>query len=329
MKTADRLIDWRWQLKNSSSPVPDPDAVPDVPADLRPRYDSLLARYPLRVTPYYAALATGDASDPVRMQYVPRLEELDAAGGDLPDPFYEERHTPVPGIVHRYRNRVVALVTDRCAVNCRHCTRKNTVRQLGYGMNPDRLRGMVEYIERTTAIREVIVSGGDPLVLETGQLDSLLGSLRCIRHVEVLRLGTRAPVVLPMRIDDELCDMLAAHRPLWVNTQFNHPAELTDESMAACEALIQRGIPVSNQCVLLKGVNDDFAAMRDLCNGLQVHLVRPYYVFLCDPVKGTAHLRTEKLVAIKLKEALQRELGGLAMPRFVQDVPDAQCKTEL
>jgi len=224
---------------------------------------------------------------------------------------------------------VVALVTDRCAVNCRHCTRKNTVRKLGQDMNPDRMRGMIDYIRRTTAIREVIVSGGDPLVLETEVLDSLLGSLRSIRHVEVLRLGTRAPVVLPMRIDDELCAVLAAHRPLWVNTQFNHPAELTAESMAACEALIQRGIPVSNQCVLLKGVNDDFATMRDLCNDLQAHLVRPYYVFLCDPVRGTAHLRTEESVALQLKESLQRELGGLAMPRFVRDVPNAPCKAEL
>ena len=329
MKSAAECMDWRRQMKNSSSGVSDLVGAPDAPPDPGPRYELLLKRYPFRVTPYYAGLAGDNASDPIRIQYVPQLEELDSGSSDLPDPFDEERHTPVPGIVHRYRNRVVALVTDQCAVNCRHCTRKNTVRTLGKDMNPDRLRGMVRYVERTRGIREVIVSGGDPLVLETDVLDLLLGSLGRIPHVEVLRLGTRAPVVLPSRIDDELCDMLATHRPLWVNTQFNHPAELTQESLAACESLARRGIPVSNQCVLLKGVNDDLDTMRALCNGLQAHMVRPYYVFLCDPVRGTAHLRIEESVARQLKEALQKELGGLAMPRFVRDIPDSPCKAEI
>ncbi|NQT92876.1 MAG: KamA family radical SAM protein [Lentisphaerae bacterium] len=323
--------DWRWQMQKSPSGLPGLAGCLDAQAPLHARYETLLSRYPFRVTPYYASIGeTVDASNPVGRQYLPQLEEVDDGGEDFEDPFDEEKQMPVRGIVHRYRNRVVAVVTDRCAVNCRHCTRKNTIRSQGQGgIDADRLQGMVDYVMGTKTIREVIVSGGDPLVLDTGVLDRFLGSLRRIPHVEVLRLGTRVPVVLPMRIDEDLCAMLARHRPLWVNTQFNHPAELTEDALSACDSLMRRGIPVSNQCVLLRGINDDFETMRTLCNGLQARMIRPYYVFLCDPVRGTAHLRTEESVALQLKEALRKELGGLAMPRFVRDIPDSPCKQDL
>jgi len=188
---------------------------------------------------------------------------------------------------------------------------------------------MRDYVEHCPEIREVFISGGEPLLLETRELDRIIRCFRDIKHVEVLRIGTRVPVVLPMRVDDELADMLASHRPMWVLTQFNHPVELTEQAIAACDRLLRRGIPVSNQTVLLRGVNDEVDTMRRLCNGLQRNMIRPYYVFVGDPVRGTRHQRVDARVAMGIAEALRTAVGGLSLPRFVMDVPGAPAKIHL
>ena len=285
--------------------------------------------YPMRVTPYYLSLADrSDPDDPILRQCIPDIRELSDADRFDGDPFDEDGHMPVPGLIHRFPDRALVMTTTDCAVRCRHCTRKNV---LPTTRRPDSsaFEKMLQYLRSTESVREVLISGGDPLLLETETLDWLLRELNLIPHVEVLRIGTRVPVVLPMRIDDELCDMLAGHRPLWLNTQFNHPNELTDVAVAACERLVGRGIPVSNQTVLLRGINDDEQTMRDLCNGLQRASIRPYYVFECDPIAGIQHFRTEPGVGARLSEQMRLTLGGLSLPRFVADVPGEGGKLPL
>ena len=302
--------DWRWQLRNSMrGGAGDARA-----ADL----------FPLRVTPYYASLA----ADAVVRQWLPDACERTAGPGDSADPFGECANAPAPGVVHRYPDRVVLLVTAACAVRCRFCTRRNTLATDGVQRAFD-LSSAVAYVQGRTAVREVIVSGGDPLVLETEELDRILSAVERIPHVEVLRIGSRAPVVLPMRIDDGLCRMLSLHGPVWLNTHFNHPAELTPAAAAACRRLMTAGVPVSNQTVLLRGVNDDAETLYGLCAGLQRMRVRPYYVFLRDPVAGTGHFAVPAAKARRLEDGLRRRLGGLAVPRFVADLPGTPGKTPL
>ena len=321
--------DWREQIARS---VVDPE---ELPGEDTGRLAAVCERYPFRATPYYLSLVDWeDPDDPVRLQCVPDCRELNwVAGEGVPgwgrDPFNEETLMPVPGLVHRFRDRALILACGECAVNCRHCTRKNTLSTMPLPAADERFGTMLEYISRKPEIREVIVSGGDPLLLDDVVLDRLLGALHAIEHVEVLRLGTRVPVVLPMRVDDRLCEMLAAHRPIWLNTQFNHPVEITDEAVRACDALVRRGIPVSNQCVLLRGVNDSVETMRDLCNFLQRNMIKPYYVLQCDPVCGTEHFRTDVSVGGDMAETLRRQVGGLSLPRFVADIPGESGKVPL
>jgi len=261
-------------------------------------------------------------------QFMPDRREL-TDGNTLRDPLNEEKYSPVPGLIHRYPNRVVVIVTTDCAVRCRHCTRKNSLLCLGDNNIMKCLPQIVKYIRRKEKIREVIISGGDPLLLETFTLDRILGEFHAIKNVEVLRLGTRAPVVLPMRIDSELCACLARHRPLWINTQFNHPREITPEAENACRLLQEAGLPVSNQAVLLRGVNDSLAVLAKLFNELQRIMVRPYYVFQCDGVRGVKHFITRKSEGAKLAVRLREKLGGLSMPLFVADVPGRKSKVPL
>lgn len=298
--------------------------MPDEPA-----FRALVERYRFRLSPYYMSLIDWDASgDPVRLQAIPDLREITDLSALEADPFGEAGSTPVPGVVHRFPDRVLLMATTNCAVTCRHCTRKNAL-ETSSALDEELLEQAVEYIRSRPGVREVLVSGGDPLLLDTSRLGHLLDRVTSAPHVEVLRVGTRVPVVLPMRIDNELVAMLRERRPLWVNTQFNHPRELTDDAMAACTKLIDAGIPVSNQCVLLKGVNDDLDTMRKLCTMLQRNLVRPYYVFQCDPIPGISHLRTQPHVGAGLEEGLRREVGGLCLPSFVADIPGACGKTPL
>lgn len=322
--------DWRWQLRNSIEGHEAAIRCLGATGGHADKLREVVERYPFRVTPYYLSLADPeDENDPVLRQCMPSPQEINGGIRLDADPFEELRHTPVSGLIHRYRDRVVVIATGQCAVYCRHCTRKNTLAATAGRNSRDDFEEAIRYIASRAEIREVIVSGGDPLLMEMEALDRLLRLLRKIEHVEVLRIGTRAPVTLPMRIDQPLCEMLASHRPLWVNTQFNHPAEVTAEAIAACDMFLRSGIPVSNQSVLLKGVNDSVETMRDLCNRLQKNMIRPYYVFQCDPVAGTGHFATSPGTGVQIEEALRNSVGGLSMPRFVADVPGSPGKQPL
>lgn len=321
--------DWRWQLRNRLTRVSQFTALWPPGTKQPATLEAVTALYPFCVTPYYLSLCKlDDVRDPIRRQFFPDGRER-LAVRTPPDPLGEKRYAPAPGLIHRYRNRVVIITTNDCAVRCRHCTRKNTLSSFGADNIFRRLPRIVKYIRERKEIREVIISGGDPLLLETEALDRLMGELRSIKNVEVLRIGTRAPVVLPMRIDAELCACLKKHRPLWVNTQFNHPQEITPEAAQACRRLQEAGLPVSNQAVLLRGVNNSLPVLKELCNGLQRIMVRPYYIFQCDRVRGTKHFRVPLVEAVNLSKHLREQLGGLSMPLFVSDIPGQKCKIPL
>lgn len=313
---------WKWQLANSLIGA-------DGVARLLGENDhcelaGVVRRYPFRATPYYLSLIDWrNPLDPIMKQCVPSEHELGDGNAEfVDDPFDEKGHIPVPGLIRRYHNRAVLLAGTSCPVYCRHCTRKNLLDRL----EPVNLKAVVAYLRANPEIREVIVSGGDPLLLEDDQLESVLSLLRSIESVEVLRLGTRAPVTMPMRITAGLTGMLSRYEPLWINTQFNHPREITPDSEAACRTLVKAGMAVSNQTVLLKGINDSEETLVTLCNGLQRIMVRPYYVFQCDPVAGTAHFRAFRTTAAQLAVRLRARLGGLACPLFVEDVPGSASK---
>ncbi|MBM3148798.1 MAG: KamA family radical SAM protein, partial [Chloroflexi bacterium] len=235
----------------------------------------------------------------------------------------------VPGLVHRYPDRVLMVLTDLCPMLCRHCTRKREWHKGGWVHTSAEIERMLDYIRQNPLIRDVIISGGDPLTLSTHRLEEVISGLRQIEHVEVIRIGTRCPVVLPQRIDDELCTMLSKYGPIWLNTHFNHPREITPESAKACDKLLRSGIPVNNQSVLLKGINDTVETQRKLCQGLLKIKVRPYYLFQCDEVQGTEHLRTSVETGIKIIECLRGHTSGLAIPAFVVDLPNGGGKVPL
>jgi len=322
--------DWEWQYRNRIRTIRQLAAVlKKTPAALK-KYGTVARFYPFSITPYYLSLMnTADENDPLRRQSFPDEREINFSLGGVADPLGEERDMPVSGLVHRYRDRCVTIVTNMCATYCRHCSRKRIWRKDGSGENIGYLERMVDYVAKTKHIREVIVSGGDPLTVKDSILDWFLGSLRSIPHVEVLRIGSRMPVVMPMKITRKLCNMLCKHRPVWFNTQFNHPNEITPEAAHACEMILETGIPVSNQSVLLRGINDNYETLRDLFYGLQRISVRPYYLFQCDPVKGTDHFRTEVRSGIKIMEKLWKNISGLCVPQYVFDIPGGKGKCSL
>ncbi len=322
--------DWKWQFRNRVRSLGQLASVLNRPVASLAPCGLVLRTYPMAITPYYLSLLDpADENDPLRRQCFPDPRELNFSLGGVEDPLDEERDMPVPGLIHRYPDRCLAIVTGTCAVYCRHCNRKRMWRTEKPGRTRERLQAMVDYVARTPALREVIVSGGDPLLISERLLDWFLGALRAIPHVEVLRIGSRAPVTLPMRITPELCAMLKRHRPLWFNTQFNHAREITKESARACEMLLEAGIPVGNQSVLLRGVNDDYESMRDLLYGLERISVRPYYLFQCDPVRGTDHFRAEIWTGMEIMERLWRNISGLCLPRYVLDCPGGRGKIPL
>jgi len=322
--------DWRWQISHSLTDIDSLARLLGMRDGQMSGFRAVLDSYPFRVTPYYLTVSDWtDADDPVRLQCIPDLREIEPGPGEDADPFAERDHMPVKGLIRRYRDRVLVIATNECAVFCRHCTRKNLLKEMSAHYSKAYFGPMIDYVAGNRQIREVIVSGGEPLLIDPSLLDWLLGSMGAIEHVEVLRIGTRIPAVLPMRIDRTLADMLASHRPLWINVQFNHPMELTRYAVDACSMLISRGIPVSNQCVLLKGVNDSVETMCELCNGLQRNLIRPYYVFQCDPVKGTGHFRTAETIGTNMEKALRKIVGGLSLPKFVVDMPGKEGKIPL
>ncbi len=322
--------DWEWQLEHRVRSLDQLARLLNRPrASLFP-WEAVVEKYPLAITPYYLSLQDPvDEEDPLRRQSFPDPREIGFSLGGRPDPLGEEEAMPVPGLIQRYPDRCLALASADCAVFCRHCNRKRMWLSKGLPRGKGRLQAMVDHVARTPSVREVIVSGGDPLLIPEGLLDWFLGALRAIPHVEVLRIGSRTPVTLPMRITPQLCAMLKRHRPLWFNTQFNHPREITRESARACERLLASGFPVSNQSVLLRGVNDEGRTMRDLLCGLQRISVRPYYLFQCDPVQGTDHFRAEIRTGAEMMENLRCTLSGLCIPRYVQDSPGGLGKVPL
>lgn len=288
------------------------------------------AGLPLSITPYYLGLADRrDPACPIRRQCVPHLDESLEVEGDLVDPLGEKTHEVAPDLVSRYPDRALLLVSDRCSVYCRFCTRSRMVGAGGGVRSLDHLVPAFDWLRAHPEIRDVIVSGGDPLVMRTERLVQLFSRLRAVPTIETIRLATRVPVTLPARVTAELVRALRPFHPIWVMTHFNHPKELTREATRACERFVNAGFPVMNQTVLLRGVNDEAATLEKLFRGLVRHRVRPYYLLQADPVRGSAHLRTPLATGLRLMEALQGRLSGIALPKFVVDTPGGMGKVPL
>ncbi len=318
-----RHEDWREQLRRAVRSVDELQKWLDLsPEELQGARRAEAAGLPLQITPHYLALC--DAKDPgcpIRRQVVPRIEEDREVEGDMVDPLGEVAHELVPGLVQRYPDRALLVTTDQCAIYCRFCTRSRIVGSGEGPLKPAAVDAAIQAIAERPAIRDVILSGGDPLTLATGRLRALVERVRAIPHVEVIRLATRVPVCLPQRVDRELVEALRPSHPIWVMTHFNHPKELTPESARACAMLVDAGFPVMNQSVLLAGVNDDEKTLEALFRGLVRWRVRPYYLLMMDPARGTSHLRTPFAVGIELMERLQGRVSGLALPKLIVDTP--------
>jgi len=321
--------DWKWQFRNRITTPEQLEQAFPLSASERAAARRSRELFRLGITPHWATLIDPDDPDcPMRLQAIPRLDELATDPLESPDPLQEDAHSPVPGLVHRYPDRVLLLVTHECPLYCRYCTRRRIVGD-GEGNHSDPLRAALDYIGRTPAIRDVLISGGEPLGLGDRRLEEILTALRAIPHVEIIRIGTRVPVVLPMRIDDELCAMLKKYHPLYVNTHFNHPKELTPRARAACERLADAGIPIGNQTVLLRGVNSSVRVLRKLFTELLRCRVRPYYLFQGDVAAGTSHLRTSVETGIALMQELRGHISGLAIPHLVIDTPGGMGKVSI
>ncbi len=317
--------DWKWQLRHSIRDISTFEKVTGI--EFEPGEKELLqrtlARFPLSITPYYLSLIDTDdyKNDPFFKQSFPSPMELIIEKYDMRDPLAEDRDSPVPGITHRYPDRVLFRISNTCAMYCRHCTRKRKVGDVDSIPGSDEILKGIEYIRNTPEIRDVLLSGGDPLMLSDEYLDWILTELRMISHVEVIRIGTRMPVVLPYRITDGLIAVLKRHHPLWINTQFNHPRAITESSKEALRKLADAGIPLGNQSVLLAGVNDCPRIMKKLVHKLVQNRVRPYYLFQCDLSQGLSHFRTPVGKGIEIMESLIGHTSGFAVPTYVIDAP--------
>lgn len=326
-----RRRDWTAELRASLHTADDLARALDLtPEELAGARRAEQEGLPLRVTPYYLALCDKhDPRCPIRLQCVPRVDEAREIPGDLKDPLGEEAHEVAPHLVSRYPDRALLLATDHCGVYCRFCTRARMVGD-GAGAVPlDRLAPAFAWLEAHPQVRDVILSGGDPLTLSTDRLVRLVARVRSIPSVETIRLATRVPVTLPSRVTAELVRALKPHHPIWVMTHFNHPKELTKEAGVACRRLADHGFPVMNQAVLLRGVNDDAATLEALFRGLVRWRVRPYYLLQMDPVRGTGHLRTPIAAGIALMEQLQGRLSGIALPKLIVDTPGGMGKVPI
>ncbi len=314
--------DWRWQLKNRITTLEVlKELIPLTPKEKEGVRRSA-GRLAMAITPYFFALIDrSDPDCPIRKQAIPRVDEFKVSSYEMVDPCGEDDNSPIPGLVHRYPDRVLLMVTEFCAIYCRYCTRK---RMVGEG-HPPMSRGTFEevytYIKSRRSIRDVLISGGDPLLLSTENLEYYIKKLRSIRHVEIIRIGTRVPVTLPMRVDKGLVDMLKKYHPLFMSIHFSHPRELTAEAKLACSMLADAGIPLGSQTVLLRGINDSPAVMKKLMHGLLRIRVRPYYIYQCDLATGTGHFRTPVSRGINIIRELVGHTTGYATPTFVIDAP--------
>ncbi len=328
--TNDSWNDWKWQFRNRITTIEELAKFIPLSATEQAQLKLVTTKYPLSITPYYLSLIDPcNSSDPIRKQAIPSFEEITCANMGVEDPLEEKRDSVAPGLVHRYPDRVLMVLTDICPMFCRHCTRKREWRNGGWVRTSTQIETMLDYIRRHKVVRDVIISGGDPLTLSTRHLDDIISRIRGIRHVEIIRIGTRFPVVLPQRIDEELCAMLSKYSPIWLNTHFNHVREITPEAARACDLLVRSGVPVNNQSVLLRGVNDSVEAQTKLCHGLLKIKVRPYYLFQCDEVQGTEHLRTPVETGIKIIKGMRGHTSGLAIPNFVIDLPGGGGKVPI
>ena len=315
--------DWHWQLRESWK------TAGRVMEALGLRADSeVCRRYPMQATPHYLSLAkTADVMDPILRQCVATEEELQ---GGTPDPFREEEYSPVPRLVHRYPDRALFMTTSRCATHCRHCMRKRNWQCFDGKPTEDVLAAAVDYVSKHREIREILISGGDPLTLGDDDIAHVLEAFATVEHLEMLRVGSRIPVVMPQRLTESLCDILGGcGKTVWLAAHFNHPAELSEESRQGVERLLRHGVPVVNQSVLLKGVNDDAETLRLLFTGLLKMKVKPYYLFHGDPIEGTMHFRTGVERGLELMAALRNRVSGMAMPAFSFDLPESGGKIRL
>ncbi len=328
--TEEEWNDWHWQLRHAIRDIETLEKVVEIDEEEREGIARCLERFRMAITPYYAAVMDrGSKLDPVRLQAVPSGRERETAPGSLEDPLHEDVDSPTVGLTHRYPDRVLFLVTNICSMYCRHCTRRRMVGSEDHHLSKEHLEKALDYIRRHEEIRDVLLSGGDPLMLSDGAVESILRELRGIDHVEIIRIGTRMPVVLPQRITDDLVAMLRRYHPIYVNTHFNHYREITAASKEACEKLADAGIPLGNQSVLLRGVNDCPRIMKKLVHELLMIRVKPYYVYQCDLTTGIGHFRTSIAKGIEIMESLRGHTSGMAVPTFVVDAPGGGGKIPL
>ncbi|MEM6994022.1 MAG: KamA family radical SAM protein [Myxococcota bacterium] len=320
--------DWRWQLRNRVRDLETLERLVALTDDERRGITGRVGTFPFAVTPYYLSLF-GGPDCPVRRQAIPHADELRTTPWDLDDPLGEEPHSPVPNLVHRYPDRALLYVTHNCAVYCRHCTRARKVGDARSAPTRAMFEAAFDYIRRTEAIKDVLVSGGDPLSLSDAKLVEIVATLRSIDHVEVIRLCTRNPVTLPQRVTPELVAALRPYHPLFVSTHFNHPREGTPEAARALGLLADAGFSVGNQMVLLRGINDDEATVTELGRWLLRNRCRPYYMFQCDPIGGTAHLRTAVQAGVDILDHMRGRVSGLAIPQLAVDLPGGGGKITL
>ena len=326
--TDEQWNDWHWQVANRLDSVEKIKQVINLTPQEEEDIAKVLNGFRVGITPYYASLMDpDDPYCPVRMQAVPTIAETHRGEADMLDPLHEDEDSPAPGLTHRYPDRVLFLITDQCSMYCRHCTRRRLAGETDGARSMDDINACIEYIRKTPVVRDVLLSGGDCLCVEDDVLEYIISELRKIEHVEVVRLGSRTPVVMPQRITDDLCNMLKKYHPIWLNTHFNHPKEMTPEAAAACQKLADAGIPLGNQSVLCRGINDDVHVMRNLMHVLVKNRVRPYYIYQCDLSLGIEHFRTPVSKGIEIIEGLRGHTSGYAVPTFVVDAPGGGGKT--
>src|SRR5574344_334276 len=326
--TDEQWNDWKWQVAHRIETLEELNKYITLTEEEQEGVRKSLATLRMAITPYYMSLIDpNDAYDPIRLQAIPTGAELHQSEADLLDPLHEDEDSPAPGLTHRYPDRVLFLITDMCSMYCRHCTRRRFAGQHDCESTQDRIDKCIEYIAKTPQVRDVLLSGGDALMVSDEKLESIIKRLRAIPHVEIIRIGTRTPVVCPQRITDDLCNMLKKYHPIWINTHFNHSNEITEESKAACERIANAGIPLGNQSVLLAGINDNTEIMKKLVQNLVKIRVRPYYIYQCDLSMGLEHFRTPVSKGIEIIENLRGHTSGYAVPTFVVDAPGVGGKT--
>lgn len=314
--------DWKWQMANRITNLEQLEQIATLSREEKESLSKGLKSLRMAITPYYASLMDKDNPDcPIRKQAIPSIKEKVIRASETQDPLHEELDSPVQGLTHRYPDRALLLVTDQCSMYCRHCTRRRFAGQTDQALPLNNINIAIDYIKQHPEIRDVLISGGDPFCLSDKRLEYILSNLRAIEHIEIIRIGTRTPVVMPQRITDELCQMLKKYQPLWINTHFNHPREITPEAEEACRKLADAGIPLGNQSVLLKNINDCPYIMKKLVQRLLQIRVRPYYLYQCDLSEGIEHFRTPVSRGIEIIEMLRGHTSGLAVPTFVVDAP--------